>query len=222
MTLSEFRSSLRNELFDPDGDESRFSNADLDHAIDRAVTELSRVLPWTRDATLTSSPDSRLVDLSSLKDMWSVEEVEWPTSHYPPNLCTFMVLPANDGTPGFVFLLVPEAPSAAEPVRVRWGTKHAASDTRWTVPAAHAGLLATGAYAYACLAYATPKSDNFRYQDGQQGAGVDTSMVSGAWWEKGNTAREGFEKELDVLRQERAQQVRGSVAWTVDEGVTSR
>ncbi len=66
MTLSEFRSSLRSELFDPADAEARFSDADLDHAIDRALTELSRAAPWTRDATLTTSADSRLVDLSSL------------------------------------------------------------------------------------------------------------------------------------------------------------
>ncbi len=216
MILSEFRSSLRNELFDPADAEPRFSDSDLDHAIDRAVTELSRVVPWTRDATLTTSPDSRLVDLSSLADVWSIEEVEWPTGRYPPELCTYMVLPTSEGAPGFVFLLVPEAPSAAEPVRVRWGTKHVASDSLWTLPGPYTGLLTTGAYAHACLSYATPKSDNFRYQDGQQGAGVDTSMVSKAWWEKGSAARETFEKALDALRQERVQHVKGSVAWTVD------
>lgn len=216
MTLSEFRESLRRELFDPADDEPRFTDADLDHAIDRALSELSRAAPWTRDATLTTSPDSRLVDLSSLTEVWSVEEVEWPTGQYPPKTCTFMVLPTSDGAPGFIFLLVPEAPSAAESVRVRWGTKHVASDSRWTAPDAYTGLLTTGAYAHACLAYATPKSDNFRYQDGQQGAGVDTSMVSGAWWEKGSAARDAFEKELAALRQEQAQHVRGSVAWTVE------
>ncbi len=222
MTLSEFRGSLRNELFDPADDEPRFSDADLDHAIDRALTELSRVVPWTRDATLSTSPDSRLVDLSSLADVWSVEEVEWPTGHYPPRQCTFMVLPTSDGAPGFVFLLVPEAPSAAEPVRVRWGTKHVASDSQWTLPEAYTGLLTTGAYAFACLAYATPQSDNFRYQDGQQGAGVDTSMVSGAWWEKGRAARDAFEQELDALRQQRAHQTQGSVAWAVDSAEERR
>ena len=179
-------------------------------------------MPWTRDASLTTSADSRLVDLSSLADVWSVEEVEWPTGHYPPRHCTFMVLPTSDGAPGFVFLLVPEAPSAAEPVRVRWGTKHVGSDSQWTLPEAYTGLLTTGAYAFACLAYATPQSDNFRYQDGQQGAGVDTSMVSGAWWEKGRAARDAFEKELDALRQERAQHMRGSVAWSVDSAEESR
>ncbi|MDE2817135.1 MAG: hypothetical protein OXM03_09155 [Chloroflexota bacterium] len=134
MTLSEFRSSLRNELFDPADDEPRFSDADCDHAIDRALTELSRVAPWIRDATLTTSPESRLIDLSTLSAVWSVEEVEWPTGHYPPKRCTFMVLPTSDGAPGFVFLLVPEAPSGAESVRVRWGTKHVASDSQWTLP----------------------------------------------------------------------------------------
>ena len=136
MTLSEFRSSLRNELFDPADAEPRFSDAALDHAIDRALTELSRVLPWTRDATLSTSADSRLVDLSSLTEVWSVEEVEWPTGCYPSKLCTFMVLPTSEGAPGFVFLLVPEAPSAADAVRVRWGTKHVASDSLWTLPGA--------------------------------------------------------------------------------------
>lgn len=222
MTLSEFRSSLRNELFDPADNEARFSDANLDHAIDRALTELSRAVPWTRDATLTTSADSRLVDLSSLADVWSVEELEWPTGHYPPRLCTFMVLPTSDGAPGFVFLLVPEAPGAAEPVRVRWGTKHVGSDSQWTLPEAYTGLLTTGAYAFACLAYATPQSDNFRYQDGQQGAGVDTSMVSGAWWKKGKAARDAFEKELDALRQKRAHQTQGAVAWAGDSAAERR
>lgn len=222
MTLSEFRGVLRGELFDPAGSAARFSDADLDHAIDRALSELSRAAPWTRDATLTTSAGSRLVDVSSLAGVWSVEEVEWPTGRYPPALCTFMTLPTSDGAPGYVFLLVPEAPGAAEPVRVRWGTKHIASDSQWTLPDAHTGLLTTGAYAHACLAYATPKSDNFRYQDGQQGAGVDTSMVSAAWWRKGMDAREAFEKELAALRQQRAQQTRGSVAWTVDGADAAR
>ncbi len=215
MTLSELRARLRQDLRDPGGTDERFSDQDLDRAIDRALGELSRVVPWLRDATLSTSTGSRLVDLSTLGEVWTVEEVEWPLDEYPPRLCQFMVLPEASGAPGYVFLLVAEAPAAAEPVRVRWGTKHVASDTTWTLPAAHEELLAQGAYGYACLAYATPQSDNFRYQDGAQGAGVDTTMVAAAWWEKGMAALQHFRTSLERLRQARAAASAGRVAWQV-------
>jgi len=139
--------------------------------------------------------------------------VEWPTGHYPPRRCQFTLLPDSQGQPGYLFLLVAEAPAGSEPVRVRWGTRHVASDAQWTLPTAYEPLLAKGAYAYACLAYATPQSDNFRYQDGQQGAGVDTSMVAESWWRKGQAALAEFQHGLAELSHVHAATGAGRVVW---------
>ena len=63
-TLTTLRADLRLDLNDPSGAQERFADADLDRAITRALTELSRALPYVQEATLRTTAGSRRVDLS--------------------------------------------------------------------------------------------------------------------------------------------------------------
>lgn len=199
-TLASFRAWLRLDLNDPAGASQRFADADLDRAVERAVVEFSRAVPRVRDAVLATVASSRDVTLVTLVGLWAVLEVEWPTGEWPFAMVPFLLSPDRQT----LTLVVDPAPSAVENVRVRWTSKHTVDVAASTVLEEHEALVALGGYGYACLAYSTPAGDNFRYQDGDQAAVVDTSMIPREWRARGEAALARFREMLGDLRRSRA------------------
>ena len=211
-TLATFRAWLRLDLNDPAGSAPRFADADLDRAIDRALTAYSQVWPRLRDQTLTTTAGSRDVSVAALAGLWTVEEVEWPAGAqavYPPALANWRLSPDRQT----LSLLVPAAPGG-EPVRVRWASKHTVDLTTSTVPEEHEALLALGAYGYVCLAYSTPSADNFRYEDGAMAGMVDDSMIAVEWRRRSEAALAEFRRLLGQLAVSRTHGARGRVVWS--------
>lgn len=213
-TLTTLRADLRLDLNDLSGAQERFGDADLDRAIARALTELSRALPDVQEATLRTTADSRRVDLSGLAGLWDVEAVEWPTGAYPRRWRRFELAPDKQS----VTLLVTAPPSAAEDVLVQWAKGHTLDGldgaTSTTIPEECAELLLLGAYGFAAWAYSTPAADNFRYQDGAQFAQVDDSMIAPEWRERGVYALETFRARLADLQRSRVVQAASTVVWS--------
>ncbi len=213
-TLTTLRADLRLDLNDPTGAHERFANANLDRAITRALTELSRALPYVQDATLRTVADSRCVDLSGLTGLWDVEAVEWPTGAYPRRWRRFELALDKQN----VTLLVTTPPSAAEDVLVQWAKGHTLDGlngaTSTTVPEEFDELLLIGAYGFAVWAYSTPAADNFRYQDGAQFAQVDDSMIAPEWRTRGEQALATFRSRLADLQRSRVVQAASTVVWS--------
>ncbi len=213
-TLTTLRADLRLDLNDPTGAQERFADADLDRAIARAVTELSRALPYVQEATLRTAAGSRRVDLSGLSGLWDVEAVEWPTGAYPRRWRRFELAPDKRS----VSLLVTAPPAAVEEVLVQWTKGHTLDGlngaTSTTVPEECDELLLTGAYGFAAWAYSTPAADNFRYQDGAQLAQVDDSMIAPEWRARGEQALETFRARLADLQRSRVVQAASTVVWS--------
>lgn len=209
-TLVTFRSWLRLDLSDPAGSNQRFADADLDRAVERAVVEYSQAVPRTRDSTLTTAAGSRDLSLAALIGLWAVVEVEWPVGQYPRRLVPFELSPDRQT----LTLRVAAAPAAAESVRARWTAKHTVDATTSTVLEEHEALISLGAYGYACLAYSTPASDNFQYQDGAPAAAVDDTMIPREWRERAAAVLHEFRDTLVALARDRALAAAGRVVWS--------
>ena len=214
MNLAEYRAALRLDLNDPAGAAQRFSDADLNRAVARAVSDLTLVAPRVTETTVNAGA-SRTQSLPSgtFPGLLDVEGVEYPIDEFPQRWVPFRVSPDLAS----VYLVTPDVPAAGvNNLRIRWQSAHAVLEASTTVPAAWDGKVALGAFAYACLAYSTPASDNFKYDDGATVAGVDDSMIAPEWRARYRLAVEEWKEFLGDLRTRRNAEVLGGarVSWS--------
>ena len=207
-TLATFRAWLRLDLNDPAGASQRFADADLDRAVERALTEYSGACPRLLDITLTTTAGSRTLSLAALAGLWDVAEVEWPAGEYPPRLVPWTLAPDRQS----LTLLAPAAPGG-EDARVRWCSKHGLDLAGSTVSEEHEALLALGAYGFAAGAYSTPAADNFRYEDGATAALVDDTAIPQEWRRRSEAALAAFRDVLALLARSRASSTRA--VWSL-------
>jgi hypothetical protein len=149
MNLSQMRTLLRRDLHDEDPANYRWTDAQLDRHIDRAVKELSQASPLEALASLTTTAGSRELALASLTDMVYVEAAEYPTGKYPPSYVQFSLWS------GTLTLLIDNTPQAGETVKVYYGKLHTLDTTTSTIPSALDNVVLTGAAAYAALEWAS-------------------------------------------------------------------
>jgi len=149
MDLAEMRSRARRDLHDEDVATQRWSDAELERHIARAVQELSLHAPRELKSTLTTTAGSRDLSLVSLSGLRSVEAVEYPVGLYPPGYARFSVWGSA------LTLLVESAPAGAEQVAVFYAASHTLDASSSTLPPALEDAVATGAAGYAALAWAS-------------------------------------------------------------------
>jgi hypothetical protein len=161
MNLADMRARLRKDLHDEDSANYRWTDAELDRHIDRAVRELSIAIPLEAKATLTTIAGSRDLSLSSLTGLVVLEAVEYPTDKYPPSYVQFSVWASA------LTMLVDGAPASGEPVNVYYGKMHTLDASGSTIPPHLEEVVATGAGAYASLEWASFATNrvNFGGQD---------------------------------------------------------
>lgn len=148
MTLAEMRARVRRDLRDEDPESPRWSDDELDRHIARAVQEMSLAAPLEAVAELTTTPGSRDLDLSGLTGRVVVEAVEYPAGLFPPSYVRFSLWGDT------LSLLVDRPPAGAEAVRVYYGRAHTLDAASSTLPGRLDDAVATGAAAYAALAWA--------------------------------------------------------------------
>ncbi|MBI4328949.1 MAG: hypothetical protein HY685_03675 [Chloroflexi bacterium] len=148
MDLATMRARLRKDLHDENSASYRWTDTVLDRHVARAVQELSLASPQEKTATLTATPGSRDLSVTSLSDRVSVEAVEYPTGKYPPFYVRFSLWKDT------LTLLVEAAPSTAEQVKVYYGALHVLDASSSTLPTPWEDVVATGAGAYAALEWA--------------------------------------------------------------------
>ena len=149
MNLTDMRGRLRKELHDEDAANQRWTDAELDRHIQRAVREFSLSLPLEAKATLTTTAGSRDLSIATLTDLVAIEAVEHPVGQYPPSYLRFSVWLST------LTLLVEAAPAAAESVNAYYTKLHTIDATSSTVPPRFEDVIAAGAAAYAALEWAS-------------------------------------------------------------------
>jgi hypothetical protein len=179
-TLTTIRASVRRDLKDEDSANYRWSDNEIDRAIERAVLDYSLYCPLeqkTAVATVNISPE---VNLSTLSDLIEVVTVEHPIDQVPAQyrpfrtwggVQTFLNGYTGDGTNCYV----------------RWLKKHSIGAGSSTVPTPHEAIIALGASAFAVTAQA-------QYQ-------VNTANTGGSSVDNdyGQWASERFKQFYDAL-----------------------
>jgi hypothetical protein len=150
MDMATMRIRVRRDLVD-EGSPSRFSDDELDRAINRAVTEFSRYLPHQQKSTISTVSNSDELDISGLSNLISVERVEFPAGNIPRTYTRFETMS------GTVRLL--DAVGDGNNCYVYWNTVHTLDTEGSTVPVQYEDLIALGATAYAVMSIAQAKTD---------------------------------------------------------------
>ena len=148
--LSSYRSRVLAALGDPAG--SRYSSAQVDDALRRALAEYSQASPALFETTLSVESPGRMQPVSGLLGLQFFTRVAWPDPEIP--IYTWYALQVA-GVP-YIHFTTARIPQAGESIRLMYAAKHTLSELdgaeSGTVPEAHASLLAAGAAAFAAVA----------------------------------------------------------------------
>ena len=143
-TLADIRSRVRTDLHDTDSGAYRWSDADLDRHIARALDDVSRAIPREQSATLATTTGSRDLSLATLAGLIEVEAVEYPAGEFPPAYAGFTAWA------GTLSLHTPTVPNGAD-AKVHYTALHTLDANGSTLPGHLEDLVAAGAGAYAAL-----------------------------------------------------------------------
>jgi hypothetical protein len=147
MDLNTMRTIVRRDLKDEDAGDYRWSNDELDRHIARAVKEFSEAVPFPAKATLPTTADSRVIDISPLTDRVMVEAVEYPLEMFPPSYQRFALW-------GHALTLFGDETPDGSDCNVYYGMLHTLDADGSTIPTRYEDLIATGAEGYAAVEWA--------------------------------------------------------------------
>jgi hypothetical protein len=147
MILSDMRTLVRRDLHDEVSGNYRFTDAELERHIGRAVRDFSEAIPLEQTALVATTSGSRDINISSLTGRVMVEAVEYPSGRFPPRYQRFSLWA------DMLTLLGDEVPDGAN-ARIYYGKLHTLSASVSTIPAIYEDLIATGAAGYAAMEYA--------------------------------------------------------------------
>jgi hypothetical protein len=152
MNLTNMRTLVRRDLKDEDNSNYRWQDNEIDRAIQRAVAELSRHVPREMKSTIATASGSRDIDISSLNDRVSADQVEFPVGKTPRSFQRFAVYSDT-------ITLVGDTVGDGESCHIYWGKVHTLDGSTSTIPSCLEDVLALGAAAYAVLGQAQYRSD---------------------------------------------------------------
>ena len=182
-SLATIRATVRTDLHDEDPANERWTDAELDRHIKRAVLEYSLRSPLEVKSTLLTVADSRDIDASSLAPRVRVVAIEFPTGEYPPSYVPFSLWGDT------LTLDLTAAPSSAQNVNIYWHQTHSINGSV-TFPASHDDIVAGGAAAYAALEWASFATNRLN---------VGGDEVWGRYMEFGNARLAAFKEQLRRL-----------------------
>ena len=136
------RASIRRDLKDEDSSNYRWSDNEIDRAIERAVLDYSLYCPLEQKNTVATVNLSADVSLATLADLVDVISVEHPVDQLPAQYRPFR---AWGGTITFLNGYTGDGANCY----IRWLKKHSIGAGSSTVPTAHEAIIALGATAFA-------------------------------------------------------------------------
>lgn len=152
MLLSELRALVRRDLMDEECPQ-RFTDGQIDRALQRAVNELSLYSPRPMLTDLKTTRGTRVIAVTELSPRISIEKVEFPAGMCPERFIRFSL--TGD-------MLIMEVPGDGSDCRVYWSSMHVVDEDHSTVPAHLEDIVVLGATAYAALSlsqYTTDKTN---------------------------------------------------------------
>ena len=157
-TLPDIRDRVRNDLRDLDPTAARWSDAELDRHIARALADLSLAAPLEGTATVATTAGSRELTTNVLPDFLELESVEYPIDAFPRRYVPFAVWADT------ITLNLPSPPKG-EHVRLRYLARHTLDEEGSTLAEEVDHVLATGAAGHAAIAWAAYAIDRLNAGD---------------------------------------------------------
>jgi len=146
MNLTYMRTLVRRDLKDEDANNYRWTDEEIDRAIQRAVQELSLYIPRELTTDLPTTEGSYQIDISSLAQI-GIVRVEYPIGEEPPVYRRFSVW-------GNTVTLREGDPGDGTDARIYYRAQHSITTESSTVPGHLEHMVALGAAAHAVLALA--------------------------------------------------------------------
>ncbi len=182
MDLTTMRGRVREDLQDEDAQNYRWTNDQVDGAIERVVTEFSIVSPIQQQDDIATVGSSRDIDISSLTGLIKVESVEFPIGENPSYYQKFRIWQdtiqmSDEGDGG--------------DARVKWYKEHTLDAESSTIPSQLEEIIVLGATGYLATSASVYT--------------VDKATIAGKWatinflkW--GEQRLDRYEKKLKALK----------------------
>jgi hypothetical protein len=142
MNLTEMRARVREDLQDTDSQNYRWSDDEVDGAIDRAVMEYSMHVPIEQQDDIATTDGDTELDISSLIGLLKIESVEFPIGYKPKY---FQRIEYWSGQ------LYMEDEGNGNDAWVRWLKKHTLTAESTTIPSEHEEIIVLGATGYLAM-----------------------------------------------------------------------
>ena len=142
MNLTEMRTRVREDLQDTDSENYRWSDDEVDGAIDRVVMEYSLHAPIEQQDDIATTDGETELDISSLTGLLEIQSVEFPIGQSPKYLQRF------EYWAGSLYL---QDEGNGEDARVRWLKRHTLDVASTTIPTDHEEIIVLGATGYLAM-----------------------------------------------------------------------
>jgi len=142
MNLTEMTARVREDLQDTDSENYRWTDAEVDGAIDRVVAEYSLHAPIEQQDDIATTDGDTELDISSLTGLLKVESVEFPIAQIPKYYQRIVY---------WAGYLDMEDEGDGNDARVRWFKKHTLDAASTTIPTEHEEIIVLGATGYLAM-----------------------------------------------------------------------
>jgi hypothetical protein len=142
MNLIEMRARVREDLQDIDSQNYRWSDDEVDGAIDRVVMEYSLHAPIEQQDDIATTDGDTELNISSLTGLLKIESVEFPIGYKPKY---FQRIEYWAGQ------LYMEDEGNGNDARIRWLKKHTLTAESTTIPSEHDEIIVLGATGYLAM-----------------------------------------------------------------------
>jgi len=142
MNLTEMRARVREDLQDTDSENYRWTDDEVDGAIDRVVLEYSLHAPIQQQDDIATTDGDTELDISSLSGLLEIQSVEFPIGQSPKYM---------QRTEYWAGQLYMQDEGDGEDARVRWLKRHTLTAESTTIPAEHEEIIVLGATGYLAM-----------------------------------------------------------------------
>jgi hypothetical protein len=142
MDLTAMTTRVRQDLQDTDPANYRWTDDEVEGAIQRAVMEYSLQAPIEQQDDIATTDGSTEIDISSLEDLLKVESAEFPIGESPKHLQHI------EYWAGQLFM---QDEGDGTDARVRWLKKHTLDGDSTTIPTEHEEIIVLGATGYLAM-----------------------------------------------------------------------
>jgi hypothetical protein len=136
------RARVREDLQDTDAQNYRWTDDEVDGAIDRVVTEYSLHAPVEQQDDIATTDGDTELDISALTGLLKVESVEFPIGYKPK------YFQRTEYWAGHLYM---QDEGNGNDARVKWLKKHTLTAESTTIPAEHEEIIVLGATGYLAM-----------------------------------------------------------------------